>query len=32
MVRNDVTGKLGENVNARFLARAEGKNEGEVLK
>jgi hypothetical protein len=32
MARNDVTGKLGENVNARFLARAEGKNESEVLK
>lgn len=32
IVKNDVTGKLGDNVNARFLARAVGKNEAAVLK
>jgi hypothetical protein len=32
MAKNDVTGKLGENVDARFLARAEAKSEAEVLK
>jgi sulfonate transport system substrate-binding protein len=32
IVKNDVTGKLGENVDARFLARAVGKAEAAVLK
>lgn len=32
IVKNDVTGKLGENVNPRFLARAVGKSEAAVLK
>lgn len=32
IVKNDVTGKLGENVDARFLARAVGKSEAAVLK
>jgi sulfonate transport system substrate-binding protein len=32
LVKNDVTGKLGENVDARFLARAVGKSEAAVLK
>ncbi len=31
IVKNDVTGKLGENVDGRFLALAVGKSEGEVL-
>jgi ABC-type nitrate/sulfonate/bicarbonate transport system substrate-binding protein len=32
MAKVDMAGKLGENVDARFLARAEGKREEEVLK
>jgi sulfonate transport system substrate-binding protein len=32
MAKNDVTGKLGENVDARYLALAAGKSEAEVLK
>jgi sulfonate transport system substrate-binding protein len=32
IVKNDMTGKLSENVDARFLARAAGKSEAEVLK
>ncbi|TAK82036.1 MAG: ABC transporter substrate-binding protein [Betaproteobacteria bacterium] len=32
IVKQDVTGKLGENVNPRFLARAVGKSEAAVLK
>jgi sulfonate transport system substrate-binding protein len=32
IVKTDMTGKLGENVDARFLARAAGKSEAEVLK
>ena len=32
IAKNDVTGKLGENVDARFLAQADGKSVAEVLK
>ena len=32
IVKSDMTGKLGENVDARFLARAAGKSETKVLK
>jgi hypothetical protein len=31
-VKNDVAGKMGENVDPRFLAKATGKSEAEVLK
>jgi sulfonate transport system substrate-binding protein len=32
IVKTDVTGKLGENADARFLAKAAGKSEAEVVK
>jgi hypothetical protein len=32
IVKSDMTGKLGENVDARFVAQAAGKSETEVLK
>jgi hypothetical protein len=32
IVKSDMTGKLGGNVDARFLAQAAGKSEAEVLK
>jgi len=32
IVKSDMTGKLGENVDARFVAQAAGKSEAEVLK